>query len=103
MIIIIGKPNTGSEDIQSGYRDEIWQRKICRANNELLKTTNDGRNRTTKSRKNQNAQRKGKVLWNIGSGYYQISRDKRKLKVSISGERESDSKSKYIVETSSKR
>ena len=42
---------------------------MCHAYNEKRETTNDGRNRTTKSRKNQNAQRKGnlQILGNIGS------------------------------------
>ena len=50
------------------------------ANNEKLEFTNDGRNRTTKSRKNRNARRKGnlKILGNIESGYYQTSRDEGK-------------------------
>ena len=53
--------------------------------------TNDRMNSTTKSRKNQNALRKGKlpVLWNIGSGHYQTRGDERKkFKKSISYERE---------------
>ena len=54
----IGSPNTGSVDIQSRYRDRIWHRKMCYANNEKQKTTHDRRNRTTKSSKNQNALRK---------------------------------------------
>ena len=47
----IGNPDTDSEDIHSGYRAGIWDRKMCHANNEKWKTTNDGRNGTTKSRK----------------------------------------------------
>ena len=44
------------------------------------KKTNNGRNRTARSRKNQNTWRKGKlqVLENVGSGQHQISGDKRK-------------------------
>ena len=42
---------TGSEDIELGYRDGIWQRKMSDANNERWKKTNNGRNQTTKSRK----------------------------------------------------
>ena len=44
--------------------------------------THDGRNRTTKSRKNQNARRKGnlQVLVNIGSGHHQTSRDEKNKK-----------------------
>ena len=42
--------------------------------------THDRRNRTTKSKKNQNAKRKGnlQVLGNIGSGHNQISDEKEK-------------------------
>ena len=47
------------------------------------KTTNDGRNRTTKSRKNQNAWRKGnlQIRGNIGSGRHQTCGDERKIKI----------------------
>ena len=85
--------------------DGIWRRKMCQANKNKLKATNDGRNRTAKSRKNQNARRKEnlKVLGNIRSGHRQISGDERKkLKKSISGERENYSKPNYIAETTSK-
>ena len=53
---------------------------MCHANNEKRETTHDGRNRTTKLRKNQDAQRKGnlQILGNIGSGYHQTSGDERK-------------------------
>ena len=37
----IGNSNTGNEDILSGYRDRIWYRKICHANNEKRKTTHN--------------------------------------------------------------
>ena len=47
----VGNPSTGSGNIQSGYSDRIWPRKMWQADNENWKTTNDGRNRTTKSRK----------------------------------------------------
>ena len=49
-------------------------------NKEKWKTTNDGRNRTTKSRKNQNAKRKEnlEILGNIGSGHHQTCGDGRK-------------------------
>ena len=29
--------NTGSEDLQSGYRDGIWHEKVCHATNEKRK------------------------------------------------------------------
>ena len=50
------------------------------ANNEKRKTTFDERNRTTKSRKNQNAWRKGnlQILGNTGSGHHQINGDEGK-------------------------
>ena len=63
-------PKTGIKEIQSGYSDGIWHRKMCHVNNEKRKTANDGRNRTTKSGKKQNPRRKRnlQVLGNIGSG-----------------------------------
>ncbi len=62
----IGNSNTRSENIQLGHRDGIWHRKMRHATNEKRKTTHDGRDGTTKSRKNQ---RKGNIpiLGNIGS------------------------------------
>ena len=53
---------------------------MCYTPNEKWKKTNNGRNRTRKSRKNKNAWRKGKlqVLGNIGSGHHQISGDESK-------------------------
>ena len=71
--------NTGSEDIQAGYRDGIWHRKMCHANNKKRETKYDRRNSTTKSRINQNVRRKKlQVFGNIGSGHHQTSRDERK-------------------------
>ena len=69
------------------------------ANNEKRKTTHDGRDGTRKSIKNQ---RKGNVqiLGNIGSRHHQTSVDeKKKIKKSISGERESYLKPNYIAGT----
>ena len=53
--------------------DGIWQRKTW-------ETTNDGKNRTTNSRKTHKPRRKGnlQVLGNFGSGHHQTSGDKRK-------------------------
>ena len=51
----IGNSNTRIENIQSGRRDEISYRKMRNTNNEKRETTPDGRNGTTKSRKNYNA------------------------------------------------
>ena len=61
---------------------EFGIKKMCHANNELWEKTNDGRNRTTKSRMNQNAWRKGKlqVLENIGNGHHQTSQGEKKKK-----------------------
>ena len=61
---------------------EFGIEKICHANNEKQKKTNNGRNRTASSTKNQNAWRKGKlqVLWNIRSGLYPTIRDERSNK-----------------------
>ena len=52
---------------------------MCRANNEIWKTTNDGRNRTTNSRK-QNCRRNGnfQIPGNIGSGHHQTLEDEKK-------------------------
>ena len=54
---------------------------MCHANNEKWKTTIEGSNRTTKSKKNQNARRKGnlQILENIESKYHQTTRDERKI------------------------
>ena len=67
----IGNPNTSSENIQSRYRDRICHWNVCHANKEKWKTKLDGRNRTAKSRQNQNAWRKENlhIHENIGSGY----------------------------------
>ena len=70
-----------------------------------LKTTkNDGSNRIIKSRKNQNAPRKGnqKILGNTESGHHQNCEDERKIKKNTSGEPENYSKLRYIAEISSK-
>ena len=50
--------------------------------NENKKTTNDGRNKNTTSRKNQNAQRKGilQIFGNIGSGHHQTCEHERECK-----------------------
>ena len=50
------------------------------AHNEKWKKTNNERNRTTKSRKNQNSWREEKlrIVGNIRSGYHQTSGDERK-------------------------
>ena len=52
--------------------------------------TNDERNKTTKSRKNQNARRKGnlKIFRNTGSGHHQTSGDERRNKKRVTQENE---------------
>ena len=66
------------QDIRMGFGIKMYYTCV-----DLQKTTNDGRNRTTKSRKSQNSLRKGnlQVLRNIGSGHHQASRDERKKTV----------------------
>ena len=52
--------DANNKNIQPDYRNGILHRKMCHANNnEKWEKTNNGRNRTAKSRKNQNALRKG--------------------------------------------
>ena len=36
--------NTNNKNIQSGYRNGIWHRKVSHVNNEKRKKTNNGRN-----------------------------------------------------------
>ena len=71
------KPKTGSEDIRWRYWDGIYFRKMYHANNELRKTSNDGGNRTTKSRNNQNIWKEGNLQL-LSSGHYQTSGDEKK-------------------------
>ena len=77
----IEKSNTGCEDIKSRYADGIWHRKMCHRNNETRKTKNDGRNRTTKSRKNQNTWREKNlyILKNIEIWLHLTSGDERRI------------------------
>ena len=65
--------DANNKNIQPKCMNGIWHRKVCNNHNEKWKVTNNGRNRTAKSRKNQNFRRKGKlqVLGNIGSDYHQ--------------------------------
>ena len=67
---------------------------MCHVNNEKWKTTNEGRNRTTKPRKNQIVQRKGnlQILGNIGSRQHQTSGYVIKIKKNTLREWENDSK-----------
>ena len=86
----IGNSNTGSENIQSGHWDRIWHRDMRHANYEKRETTHDGKNKTTLSRKNRNAQRKEhlQILGNIGSGHHQTRGDERKNWKGVSQENE---------------
>ena len=52
---------------------------MCNGNNEKRETTHDGRNSTTKPRKNQIARRKGNLIGNIGRGYDQTRGDLKKI------------------------
>ena len=76
----IGNPKARSENIQSIYRNGIWHGKMHLGSKEKQQTTHYRRNRITKSRKDQNVRRKGKVqiVVNTGSGHHQISGDERK-------------------------
>ena len=60
------------------YSDNIGMEFVIE--NEKWATKNDGRNRTTKPRKKQNARRKGKLLLlgNIRSGHNQTIGEERK-------------------------
>ena len=65
--------------------------------------TENGSNRTTKSKQNQNARRKGNLekFGNIGSGCIkQTEMKKIKIKNNTSGERENYSTPDYIAEIS---
>ena len=66
--------------------------------------TTDGRNRTTKSRKNQNAWRKGNllILKDIGSGHHQTNEDEKEKK-RISQKNEKTTRNKTILQKSHKR
>ena len=50
--------NSNNNNIQSEYRDEIWQRKMCHTNNQKRKETNNWRDIIDKSRKNRNVRTK---------------------------------------------
>ena len=75
----IGNSDKDGENILSWHRDGIWQRKMCHAIYEKLKT-NGGRNWTIKPKKNHNAQRKRnlQIVRNIGNWHYRTSGDERK-------------------------
>ena len=56
----IRNPYTGNEDMLWQYKNGIWQRKMWHADYEKRETTHDSRNRTTKSRKNQDFNKENK-------------------------------------------
>ena len=76
-------------------------KKMGHANHEKRKTAKDGRNTTTKSGKNLNARRKGKLqaLGNIGVDTIKKVVMKEKLEKCISGKRENYRKPNYIADT----
>ena len=82
-----GNANRVSEDIERTYKDGNWQRKRALF---IMKTTNNGRNRTSKSRKIQMSWRKGDlhILWDIGSEHHQTCGEERKIFLKISQEYE---------------
>ena len=62
----VGNQIKGCRNIQLRHLDGIWHRKMCRANNKKRKTTNDGRNGTTKPRKYMNGLKKRKTYKYLG-------------------------------------
>ena len=73
---------TDNKNIFSGYRNRIWDRKMCYAYYQKWEKIDNRRNRTAKSGKDQNTSRKGnlQVLGNIGSGNRETSGDEKKKK-----------------------
>ena len=66
-------------NIQTGYQNGIWHRKMCpthdemcHRHNEIWKITNNCKNITATTRKDENAWRKGKLkaIGNIRSGHH---------------------------------
>ena len=82
---------------------------MCHAHNEKWKRTNNWRNRTAKSRKNQNGLRKGKlqVLGNIGSRYHQTNWDEikkrkvylRQMRKLLETKQKSHQRDKHLIST----
>ena len=52
--------------MQSGYRNGIWHRKMCHVHNMKWEKTNNGRDKTVKSRKSQEKRKLTNtwVYWN---------------------------------------
>ena len=87
--------------LREGLRMGFGKETICHANNEKRKTTNNGRNRTTKSRQNQNRLGKKRNLKNTRKYWKRNTvkhaegwNKKKNRKKSILGERENYSETK---------
>ena len=98
----IRDPNSDSENIQSKYRNGIWDRKMHHTSNEKRETTHDERNQTTKSRKKSelSEKRKSTNTWE----YWELTpvEMKDKIKKNTSRQPENYSKQNYIAGTLSK-
>ena len=72
---------TDSKDknIQSGYKNEIWHRKMSLAHHEKRKKTTHGRNRTEKLERIRKLGEKENQKY-IGSGHHQTSGANRKVR-----------------------
>ena len=87
------------QTIKREYRNGICRKKMRHAYNERRKITINAMNKTTKSRKNQNAWRKGnlQLVGKVGTGHHQTSEDERNSFKNILDERENYSKVKSIA------
>ena len=79
-----GDIDANNKNIQSGCWNGIWNLQMCHAHNEKWQKRYNGRNRTAKSRKNQNSWRKRKlqVLGDFRRGHQQTSGDRKKMRQS---------------------
>ena len=71
---------SGKRNNNNNNNDDNMVEKMYHAHNEKWKKTNNGRNKTAKSKKNQNAWRKGnlQVIGNIGSEQAEMKEKKKK-------------------------
>ena len=92
-ILYISNSNNNNNNNNNAIRH-----RMCQSHNEKWKKINKGRNRTAKSRKNQNARRKGKlqVLGNIRRRYHQTNRDERKNKKRLPQKNKKTSRNKTL-------
>ena len=76
------EPDANKKNIQPGYRNGIWQWKMCYVDNESWWKRKNVKYRLFKSRKAQDTWREGKLhlLGNIGSWRHQIGGYERKHK-----------------------